>query len=628
MKRRVLIGLLISSGVAACGDAAAADTSEPVVPEGYLRALACRENEILVGANQSGAIVLDAHDQIGALRIVQVVRSGSSASPKVVVSQTFGIQGSMWATRLFWTQNDDLLVWRPGSIGFVNVRKLSENASPALAWVPLRDYPIIFFGNDTTPSQIEKALMIAGWGGDRQLLEFQVGATSVRPTGIAVGNSSAFVWDGGDLLARYGATTDGGFVLEVYRRKLHAWRKLHLPALPSTAHLLLIRTSGRDRIEVAFSVPGYGATADRLVLWREGASALRTIASGEIARIAVSPSLRDIFGYFRATGRFVPIADRRRPPEIEFWLRKFANTDGLIDFGFLDRGRVAMVKSHDGLHAAKVAVVAQEKRKTTRELYAACADVDRGVRRAASDGRNYVLEPLSRERKNLVVYLHGGPVNFIGSDGSWLTDVLTLSGHPVVVVNYTGSIGNWLAADEQLNLAEIFGGEVAAGIALAERRLGSKYPRPIIVANSFGSLVGLAAVASGRVRPSLFLGVDGVVAPVTVLEGRDERLSYAYLERYIARVGRDIGRTLEPANILRRAPDTRFVFIHGELDSTAPRADVERFVSQFNALHPKHPARASIVPGMFHGPSRKAHYDFVSHAIVKALATAVRPSTD
>ena len=611
-------GPLIWGAMTLCRGAALARADDVADFERYFRALECRQNEISLGANRSGAIASDLFDGKGILRVIQIERSGSNEPPKVAVSQPLRFRRSIDVARLSWTRSDDLLIHQPGSVAFTNVRKLSATAPPRLTSVSISDLTTLSFDNDIAPTQVERSLMIADGG--RELFEFNVGAASVRPTGIAVG-SSAFVRDGGDLLGRYHAAPDKGFVLELYRKKSKAWRKLHVPTLPSAAQLVLLRAYGRRRVEVAFHVPGYGTIPDRILLWREGAKAFQTIASGEIARLAISPSRNDIFGYFRATDEFVPIADQRRSPEVEFWLKQFAKMDGLIDFGFLDNGRVSVVKSHDGLHAAKIAVLAENDLKTTRELYSDCANVDRGVREAVGDGLNYLLKPPPGDHKNLVVYLHGGPVNFIGRDGSWLSDVLTLNGHPVVAVNYTGSISNWLAADERRSLVDVFGNDVANGVAYAERELGSKYPRPIIVANSFGSLVGLAAIASGRIHPSLFLDTDGVVRPVALLRGNGELPPQAYLGRYLARIVRDLGRALEPANVLLRAPDTRFVFLHGELDVTAPRADVDRFVAQFNALHPKHPAHVSIMPGMFHGAWRKGEYEFVFRGMIKSLAT-------
>ncbi|MEA2824948.1 MAG: hypothetical protein QOF03_1430, partial [Alphaproteobacteria bacterium] len=202
-----------------------------------------------------------------------------------------------------------------------------------------------------------------------------------------------------------------------------------------------------------------------------------------------------------------------------------------------------------------------------------------------------------------------------------ISDIFTLSGHPVVVVNYTGSIGNFLEPYEARNFTEIFGNDVATGIKFAERVLKAKFPHPIIVADSFGSLVGLAAIASGQVHPSLFIDDAGVVKPSAIFKGR-QTLPPEYLLHYLRRVVQDLEQPLEPQNLFPRAKDVRFIFLHGAYDETAPCADVEQFVSRFNALHPNQSAQLWINAFVRHEVRDKRDYDFVLDALRGSLAPA------
>ena len=310
-----------------------------------------------------------------------------------------------------------------GYFASTHIGELTDGDPVALTQTFYRQFGGGIFGGDNMPSHVPSSAMLAPHM-TKPILEFDPSTATVQPTGISLGDSAEFLWDGGNLFGRVMYST-----VEIFNKDLGAWRRLQMPRMPSDAQILLLRTFGKAQAEIAIFVPGYGAP-DRILSWHEGMGDFRTVAQDQIARAVVSPSHKDIYGYFDLSGRFRSVSDQTRSPQIEFWLKNFSRMNGLIDFGFLDQGHAAVVKTEDGTHASKTAVLAEKNLKEVQELRALCANVSRGVQSSVHDGNNYLFAPPPNGRE-LVVYLHGGPVNVIGREGSWISDIFTLSGHPV-----------------------------------------------------------------------------------------------------------------------------------------------------------------------------------------------------
>jgi hypothetical protein len=364
--------------------------------------------------------------------------------------------------------------------------------------------------------------------------------------------------------------------------------------------------------EVAVLERGRGTEPDRIVLFGEAPNVL---AQGQIERVEVAHSGEDIYGYFGVDGRFVPIANHNRSSAVRFWLDKFAKMDGLIDFGFLRDGNVAVVKRHIGAAAPDVAIISYGG-GAPRTLYESCANVSRGVGRIVSSELGFLFLPQERARDDnrLVVYLHDGPRNEVDANGNWVTDAFTLAGHPVLAVNYTVNSGNWSTSNGRHNLDGVLASDIVNGVTFANRALGRRKSKLVIVGDGLGSLVGLASIATQRVQADSFIGLEGIVdSGRLVAEGSP--IASGPLGQYISSTIGELH--VAPEQLIMRAHATKFLFIHGANDVIAPRIDIEGFISNFNALAPATPAQLDIIPEMYHEPRTRSEFAAILRSIEK-----------
>lgn len=522
----------------------------------------------------------------------------------------------MGKARIYWSKTNGLITLQPGR--FVSTQFDGTGALKPALQASLRSFaPIVVYDADSYSSQIDHRLILAGSGSERNLLAFNPNSNKVTKLPIVVGNLP-FVWDGGALFGRVrNESRAKGHWLEVFEWSTEKWRSLAVPEVSADTQLLVLRRLSSGKLEIIVFVPGYGERQDRIATWQENHAVFQTVVEDSMSQIMVSNSRGAIYGYIDMLGRYHYVHDWPVPAWQVTWLDRFSKLSGPISFDFINAGNAALIKSHDGRHAPSIRIFATVHGQPT-QLYSSCENIDRGVNRVVRSATDYLFIP-EKPKKQLVIYLHGGPINRIEADGSWLSDIFTLKGYPVLAVNYTGSIGNYLQKEERRNIADVFGEEIAKGKIFAERYLGQKFARPIVVADSFGSLVGLSAIATRHIHPSLFVDISAVVVPETVLAGKKPPTS-RYLHTFFTKVVSDLHGKLSARNLISSSPRTQYLFLHGEDDMTTPGSDVRNFVEQINVICKVRCAKFELVPEMFHVPEAPEQFRIMQTGMSLALS--------
>ncbi len=561
--------------------------------------VACRENDIVAGPNSVFGI------RTGGLSGDRRFLLYDAALPPANGSPIANIQYGT-TERPYWTLRGDLVFYN-GVFDWLKADRIARRDFSPFAETPfpqMRSFlPITTFGGDLNPLLVKDSIAVAGSGPERTVLNFFPPTGAVARTAIDVGFQSTFAWDGQRLYMRVRQQPDGGQIAEQYDPGSVSWKPF--AALPRDSRLVFLRDA-RGGPELGVLVSAEQGAPDRILLLH-GRDA-RTMGVGQFSHVVPAPDRSSIYGTLDRDGLFHAIPDPGRWRGGD-WPLRLSGRRGVIDIGVLGRGTrtYALVKSESATEAPRIDVLAPRGVLDTRTLFSLCAGVRRGVGGVASDGNDVLFTPSEPRRNALVVYLHGGPFDYIGEGGHWLTDAFNLAGYPIVAVNYTGSDGIALRADEQRSLVSLYGSEVSAAVAFAQEKLRGRRRPLIFVADSFGSLVGLSAIASGSARPAEFIVLDGVVDALDLdPSGHELTGSRPGHAAYLQRAVRDLAFRLKPDALFSSARNARYVFVHGEKDDVAPLDRVRQFIAAYNALRPIAPARLTIVPGMYHEPDNEA----------------------
>ena len=575
--------------------------------------IACRENDIVAGPNSVFGIRTGGLSGDRRFLLYDAALPPANGSP--IANIRYGT-----TERPYWTLRGDLVFYN-GVFDWLKADRIARRDFSPFAETPfpqMRPFlPITTFGGDLNPLLVKDSIAVAGSGPERTVLNFFPPTGAVARTAIDVGFQSTFAWDGQRLYVRVRQKPDGGQIAEQYDPGSVSWKPF--AALPRESRLVFLRDA-RGGPELGVLVSGEQGAPDRILFLRGHDT--RTMGVGQFSHVVAAPERSSIYGTLDRDGLFHAIPDPGRGRGGD-WPLRLSGRRGVIDIGVLGHGTrtYALVKSESATEAPRIDVLAPRGVLDTRTLFSLCAGMRRGVGGVATDGNNILFTPGEPRRNALVVYLHGGPFDYIGEGGHWLTDAFNLAGYPIVAVNYTGSDGIALRADEPRSLVSLYGSEVSAAVAFAQEKLGGRRRPLIFVADSFGSLVGLSAIASGSARPAAFVILDGVVDALDLdPSGRSFSGGAPWRAGYLARAVHDLSFRINPEALFAAARTTNFLFVHGGKDDVAPLSHVQEFTARFNALRPDRPARIAIIPGMYHEPDNKAEMLAILAALHNLLA--------
>jgi hypothetical protein len=587
--------------------------------------IACRAADIFGGQNDTGAILTRIRGQTTPLHVFKL--GDASESPlRVEMVPSLGSE-AIWEVslpeylRFYWTSKDDFAVWRGTDIWWVGKDKIKTGASPKLEYKELDNYILPMGPNkDDVVPEHAPVVLIPGVQIGRYVVEFdpqwpvlryieKKGPRSV--TGLA---NQDFAWITDRVFGALSFDLRGrGKALEIYEDD--QW-KLFAPLwLPKDAKLVLFRNNPRDgKPEAVVRWPEKGA-GETFGIVRRGALKADILAAGSFERIYLSPDKTRIYGLKDFSGRFVRLKGESHPREVSFWLSKFEAMGGIEKFYFLEKGKYAFVKMAREKGGTGVMIL-ERRGDTVRVAQELCASQPDAASVEVL-ARSYLFVPKSVIGDKLIVYFNDGPFTRLEKSGDWLIDILSGTGNPVLAIDHVGTSENSrsaAAADPGLTIENV----VESQIALAQKRLGTKGQKIVLVGADFGSIPAFAAINSGRLSPVAFIAVSGFVEPRRVLRSNNRDMT----PELLARIGMILrqARAADEKSIIERQPGLRVHFIHGRKNERAPYEDAANFVDRFNGLKPASLATLSAIPEMENLPRTRNEYDAVIKLIRAVLS--------
>jgi pimeloyl-ACP methyl ester carboxylesterase len=602
--------------------AASASAQPPSIDSSeFNSALSCRLSKISGGQRSTAAIFEDAPDAINPLRLIRMSAGAAGSELETITPRRSLIVGHVGPIedKFYWTPNDDLVVW--GGLVFLHLptQGISTGASRRfrITWVGGASL-VLMPEHDVTHEHIRTTARIVGKVIDREPLQFEVATGDVSYLPIPVGPYGMVAWTENDEFVRLTKYDSGRGqrYLEVFERATSEWIPLTPAAMPSNSTLVLVRANSADMTLEAVirwrDEPG----VDRIGIVKRGAQRPEVIASDKyMTRVLVSPDRSRIYGFVDLSGRFHRLATETQKPGVAFWLAQLEKKESLEQVYFLSDEKFALIKVRGPVAGPEVQLL--ERRGNSVAVRHTFCTGGADMARVTEREHSILFVPKGADASKLLVYLHDGPAARVDRGANWLIDLLLASGHPVVAVNYTGSMGREPARAENRGPAEIFGDEIARAIAFARTELHAGEQTVVLVGEGYGALVGFSAIASQRLKPSGFAIVSGLAKSEPILSGFQSGGDTAFGN--YGRTAREVRTILDPSAIRAKQPQLEFLFVHGDKDARTPQSDILALAQPLAIASSGRPA-VTIIRDMYETPYRRADYDQIAKAIGDFLA--------
>lgn len=596
----------------------------------FFSALACRQSSIFGGQQNSAAIISNAP---GVENILNLIKLGFDprVPPMLRSIRNATFQGRELSNfidlhsptaRFYWSPTDDFLAWS----GYQLVSFPSEGIRSGVARFEPANWnldirPLFVSPYDSMPEHIVLKARYVGMGSERRVIEFNLetrtfslGDVYVSPEIPLSGNVDLALSSSGRFARFLGDRLRNKHV-EVLNSITGKWEAFSEIEFPEESTLLLFRDSPFDGASEAVILRKRADDVDEVTLVRQSASGSNVIASGKFRYVHVSPDRTQVFGVTDYDGQFHRIFDGSNLPELEFWLSNLEQYSGVEKFYVLSGGQFAFVKLGDGIQGSRVLILERRNNKI-EEAFSVCSSGSHVGRILTSDEAHlFIPRSESTSDRKLIVYLHGGPFSYVGQDGSWLIDLLASNGNPVLALNYKGSSNRSLNIVDGEDLRETLAFEVERSVIFASQEL-REVPSIVIVADSFGALVGYSAILSNRISAEGMIVISSVAKSNNIRDAI-ERLRGQTKVNYLATAEVQTREVLNPARLAEQMGRFPWLVIHGETDQQVPLVDANTLVERYNAAMPTNRAEFVVVQGMGHTPSTKEHYETIIENISK-----------
>ena len=585
-------------------------------------ALSCRLSKISGGQRSTAAIYEDAPDSINPLRLIRMSAGAAGSELETITPRKnqiiIGHLGSI-EDKFYWTPADDLVVWGGNAFLHLPTQGIRVGSSPRFHITFAGGISLMFLAEeDVIPEHIRTAARIVGRDADRSPLQFEPATGNVSYLPVPVDITSTVAWTQDDDFVRL--RTDyyrrAQQYLEVFESTTSEWLPLTPAAMPKNSILVLVRkdTSGKA-LEAVIRWRESGV--DRVGIVKHGAQQPEVIASAKsMTRVLVSPDRSRVYGFVDVLGRFHRLATETQKPGVVFWLTQMEKKQELEKVSFLSDAKFALIKARGPVAGPEVQLL--ERRGSSVAVRHTFCSGGAEVARVAEREHSILFVPKGADARKLLVYLHDGPAARVDRGGNWLIDLLLASGHPVIAVNYTGSLGREPVRAETRGPAEIFGGELARAIVFARGELSAGEQTVVLVGEGFGALVGFSALSSQKVKPSGFAVVSGLAKSEPILSAFQSDADPTF--RSYGRMAREAHTILDPSKIRASHPQLEFLFVHSDKDRRTSSGDITKFAQQLTPTNSGRPAVAITHDTYDAVPYRRAHYDQIAKAIGDFLA--------
>jgi hypothetical protein len=614
----IAVRLMVYSALALMS--ASARAQQPAVDATkFHAALSCRLSTISGGQRNTAAVYENTPNPIEPLRLVRINAGSAGSELEVITPQRNQlIVGHTGIVRdlFYWTPNDDLVVWMSFAFLHLPTRGLSAGSSPRFRIIWAGGAALQFWPEegDVIPEHIRTTARAVGKIGDREPIQFEVATGGVSYLPVPVGPFSATAWTEDDEFVRL--RTDYNtwrWYLDVFEPATSEWIPLTRAAMPRDSVLVAVRNNPANKdLEAVIRWREQGV--DKIGVVKRGALKPQVIASDKaLQRVLVSPDRSRIYGFVDGFGRFRRVGTESQKPGVAFWLTQLEKRQGLEQVYFLSDAKFALIKANGPVAGPEMQLLERrENAVAVRRTFCTRTDVDR-----VAEGEHSILfVPKGADSRKLIVYLHDGPSARVGRGGNWLIDLLLASGHPVIAVNYTGSIGREREANDDRSWGNVFGDEIARAVTFARGDLGAREPAVVLVGEGFGSLVGFSALSLQKIALSGFVSVSGLVSSDHLLSQLQSQSDTAFGN--YGRTARETRTALDPSKIRASHPQLDFLFVHGDKDERAPYGNIVKFAEPLTVAG--RPA-VVIMREMYHPqPHLRAHYDGILEAISDFLS--------
>jgi hypothetical protein len=326
----------------------------------------CGNADFSVGPSTVGILVDETPKKRIALRFFDVSRQdgGTMVMSRAVHLPGIAPRGVAW----HWSGPARFLADTMGLVTLFRSDGVIDSAAQRVERIGY--WPGITWDDMAVPAIVRDDVVLAIDNGN-SLVEFDAttGVTGRRRYPDV--GSFAYIWSTDGILAQeVPDAVSRHWGLRVFNRQERRWVTFSPPTEPDRVRTIALRRTASGALEFILFDPGTESAQARIDVMAAGDT--HSLARGRIDHVILSPSREDVYGYVDSGGAFVPVADRSRNRYVRFWLDRFSKTRSVVDFGFLDGGRVAVLKSNPDAHTPSIQILRVDDRLAVTKLYTNC----------------------------------------------------------------------------------------------------------------------------------------------------------------------------------------------------------------------------------------------------------------